>query len=171
MAFPDRLLADDEEVVLHLHPHWKVLIRPVLLFVLIVLAAGFGVGFIAADEARWAIVIVAALLIAYFTLRPFARWISTHFVLTTHRVLLREGMLARSGRDVPLARINDVSFEHSFFERLLGCGTLVVESAGERGQVVLRDIPQVEAVQSTLYQMVEEDSERRSTLRNRDDGT
>jgi uncharacterized membrane protein YdbT with pleckstrin-like domain len=171
VAFPDRLLADDEEVVLHLHPHWKVLIRPVVLFVLIVLAASFGVGFIEVDTVRWAIVIVATGLILYYTIRPFARWISTHFVLTTHRVLLREGLLARSGRDVPLARINDVSFEHSFFERMLGCGTLVVESAGERGQVVLRDIPQVESVQSTLYQMVEEDSERRATLRGQDDGT
>jgi uncharacterized membrane protein YdbT with pleckstrin-like domain len=171
VAFPDRLLADDEEVVLHLHPHWKVLIRPVVLFVLIVLAASFGVGFIEVDAVRWAIVIVATGLVLYYTIRPFARWISTHFVLTTHRVLLREGLLARSGRDVPLARINDVSFEHSFFERMLGCGTLVVESAGERGQVVLRDIPQVESVQSTLYQMVEEDSERRATLRGQDDGT
>jgi hypothetical protein len=46
---------------------------------------------------------------------------------------------------------------------MLGCGTLVVESAGERGQVVLRDIPRVETVQGTLYRLVEEDSERRGS--------
>ena len=170
MAFPERLLADDEEVVLHLHPHWKVLVFPVLVFILTAGLAGFGAASIDIPAVRWAIVIVALGVIVYFTLRPVVVWASTHFVLTTHRVLLREGVLARSGRDVPLARINDVSFEHTLFERALGCGTLVVESAGERGQVVLRDIPAVESVQSTLYRLVEDDNDRRGAGR-LDDGT
>jgi uncharacterized membrane protein YdbT with pleckstrin-like domain len=163
VAFPDRLLADDEQVVLHLHPHWKVLIVPVAIFVAVAGAAGFAVALIQEPVLWWAIVAVAFALFCYFTLRHVVDWASTHFVITTHRVLLREGVLSRSGRDVPLARINDVSFEHSLFERMLGCGTLVVESAGERGQVVLRDIPRVETVQGTLYRLVEEDSERRGS--------
>lgn len=172
MAFPDRLLADDEEVVLHLHPHWKVLVYPVIVFVVTAGLAGFGAAVLDLAALRWAILIVAIALICYFTLRPIVIWATTHFVLTTHRVLLREGVLSRSGRDVPLARINDVSFEHSLYERALGCGTLVVESAGERGQVVLRDIPRVENVQSTLYRLVEEDHDRRGTARTPlDDGT
>ena len=65
-------------------------------------------------------------------------------------------MLARQGRDVPLSRINDITFSHSLFERILGCGTLVVESAGERGQVVLTEVPNVEQVQRTLYDLVEQ---------------
>jgi uncharacterized membrane protein YdbT with pleckstrin-like domain len=171
VPFPDRLLAADEEVVVHLHPHWKVLLLPVVVFAVTAGAAGFGLAFVHADYGRWAILAVAAGVTCWFTLRPIAQWASTHFVITTHRVLLREGVLARSGRDVPLARINDVSFEHSLFERALGCGTLVVESAGERGQVVLRDIPHVETVQSTLYRLVEDDSERRGSARARyDDG-
>jgi len=161
VAFPDRLLAEDEEVVLHLHPHWKVLVFPVAVFIITAGLAGFAAAVIDIAAVRWAIVVVAIGVILWFTVRPAIVWASTHFVLTTHRVLLREGVLARSGRDVPLARINDVSFEHSLFERALGCGTLVVESAGERGQVVLRDIPNVEVVQSTLYGLVEDDSDRR----------
>lgn len=172
MAFPERLLADDEEVVLHLHPHWKVLVYPVGVFIVTAGLAGFLAALIDVAAVRWAIAVLALGVIVYFTVRPAVVWASTHFVLTTHRVLLREGVLARSGRDVPLARINDVSFEHSLFERALGCGTLVVESAGERGQVVLRDIPGVENVQSTLYRLVEEDNERRGAARGQlDDGT
>jgi uncharacterized membrane protein YdbT with pleckstrin-like domain len=68
---------------------------------------------------------------------------------------MRSGILARQGRDVPLSRINDVSFQHSAFERLLGCGTLIVESAGERGQVQLSDIPHVEKVQRRVYDLVD----------------
>ncbi len=81
-------------------------------------------------------------------------------MITSHRVLVRRGILSRSGRDVPLTRINDVSFEHSFFERLLGCGTLVIESAGERGQVSLEDVPRVERVQGELYQLIENATDR-----------
>ena len=41
-------------------------------------------------------------------------------------------------------RINDVSYEHGLIDRMLGCGTLQIESAGERGQVILPDVPHVE---------------------------
>ena len=70
-------------------------------------------------------------------------------------VLVRSGIVARTGRDVPLSRINDITFSHSILERFLGCGTLVVESAGERGQVTLTDVPKVERVQRQLYDLVE----------------
>ena len=63
--------------------------------------------------------------------------------------------MARSGRDMPLARVNDISFSHTVFERILGCGTLVVESAGERGQLVLSDVPHVEAVQRRIYELAD----------------
>ncbi len=169
MAFPARLLAQDEEVVIHLHPHWKMLVLPVLLLVLIGGMAGFAIAFVTVPGVQLGIAVVAVLLVGYTTVRPFLRWLTTHFVFTTHRVLLREGVLSRSGRDIALSRINDVSFEHNLFERMLGSGTLVVESAGERGQVVLADVPRVERVQGALYQLIEDDTDRRDGVP--DDGT
>jgi uncharacterized membrane protein YdbT with pleckstrin-like domain len=97
--------------------------------------------------------------LVWLSLLPFLRWWTTVYVLTTHRLILRQGIIARSGRDIPLARINDVSFSHTAIERVLGCGTLVVESAGERGQLTLTDIPRVEQIQRRLYELVEADSE------------
>ena len=41
MAYPDSLLADDERVVKHLHPHWITLVRPILLLIVIVALASF----------------------------------------------------------------------------------------------------------------------------------
>jgi membrane protein YdbS with pleckstrin-like domain len=73
---------------------------------------------------------------------------------------LRQGILTRSGRDFPLIRISDVSFSHGPIDRLLGCGRLVVESAGEHGQLVLTQIPHVESVQATLFQLVEDEQQR-----------
>jgi hypothetical protein len=54
-----------------------------------------------------------------------------------------------------------VSFAHNWFERILRCGTLTVESAGERGQIVLKDIPHVEDVQRDLYELVVRDQRER----------
>jgi hypothetical protein len=59
-----------------------------------------------------------------------------------------------------MSRVNDVSFSHTVVERLFGSGTLVIESAGERGQVTLTDVPHVEAVQREIYQLVEDEAQR-----------
>lgn len=164
MGFPENLLDSDERVVMHLHPHWKVLIMPVLWLILIVAAAGFGVSLIGNSTAQLIIVGIAVLLLLYTTVRPLVSWLTTQFVFTTHRVLTRTGILHRTGRDIPLARINDVSFSNTLIERLLGCGTLMVESASERGQIILHDIPHAETVQARLYRLVEEDAERRAAM-------
>ncbi|MGB9377948.1 MAG: PH domain-containing protein [Mycobacteriales bacterium] len=161
MPYPDRLLADDEEVVHRLHPHWKVLVLPVLVFLVAAGLTAYGASTVSSDILRYVIIGAGVLVVLILTVAPFLRWRTTHFVITTHRVLVRRGILSRSGRDVPLTRINDVSFEHSFFERLLGCGTLVIESAGERGQVSLDDVPHVERTQGELYQLIENASDRR----------
>jgi uncharacterized membrane protein YdbT with pleckstrin-like domain len=91
---------------------------------------------------------------------PWLRWKTTSYELTTRRLRLRRGILSRSGRDFPLIRISDVSFSHGLLDRLLGCGKLIVESAGEHGQLVLTEIPEVERVQATLFQLVEDEQAR-----------
>ena len=45
-------------------------------------------------------------------------------------------------------------------DRLLGSGRLVVESAGEHGQLVLTGIPDVQGVQATLFQLVGDEHQR-----------
>jgi uncharacterized membrane protein YdbT with pleckstrin-like domain len=159
MAYPEKLLSEGESVVLDLHPHWKVIVLPVLELLATLGLAGFLLAVVDDDIGRYAVLGVAALLVLLFFLWPLLKWRTTHFVVTTERVVMRSGVLARSGRDIPLQRVNDVSFQHTFFERLLGCGTLVVESAGERGQVTLSDIPKVEKVQRQVYELVDKADE------------
>ncbi|MFL6138171.1 MAG: PH domain-containing protein [Frankiaceae bacterium] len=160
MAFPQRLLGDDERLVLHQHPHWKVLVLPTLLLPVIVGAAAFGIAAMpdgsAQAPARWAVLGVALIALVVLCVVPWLRWRTTHFILTDQRIVLRSGILARTGRDIPLARVNDVTFSHSLVERLLRCGRLMVESGGERGQVVLDDVARVESVQRTLAELVED---------------
>ena len=95
--------------------------------------------------------VVGLALVARFTLVPVIRWRTTHFVVTTRRVLVRSGLLTRRGLDIPLNRITGVEFRQSLFERLLGVGTLVIESPSDEA-LELRDIPRVEQVHTLLYQ-------------------
>ena len=158
MGYPTRLLGTDEEIHLTLRPHWKALVAPILVLLVTTAAAGFLAALVPSGDAkRWialAIGVVWLIIMAKWVVWPLAVWYSTTYVITNKRIIIRTGVLARSGHDVPLNRINDVAFEHSFWERLLGCGTLVVESAGERGQLTLHDIPRVEEVQRDLYELV-----------------
>jgi uncharacterized membrane protein YdbT with pleckstrin-like domain len=162
--FPTRLLGEDEEVVLDLHPHWKALIVPALLVPIVVGAASYLV-FLVPDGSvrtplRWAVVVIAVLVLLRWSMWPFLQWITTRYVLTNRRVVIRTGVLSRSGRDIPLTRVNDVSFRHSLIDRMLKCGTLTIESAGEKGQVVLPEVPSVELVQRQVLRRAEDESLR-----------
>jgi uncharacterized membrane protein YdbT with pleckstrin-like domain len=160
----DPTLTDDEQLVLRIHPHWKTLVRPLLFAVLVVAAALVIVVVIptgsAAAVERLVVAAVAILALMLWLMVPVLRWRTTTYELTTRRMRVRDGIVTRHGRDIPLARINDVSFEKGLLDRLLGAGRLVVESAGEHGQIVLTDIPRVEYTQATLFRLVEEEQRR-----------
>jgi uncharacterized membrane protein YdbT with pleckstrin-like domain len=160
----DDALADGERLVLRVHPHWKVLLRPIMILVLILIAALavliFLPNFKGVALARIAVGVVALLAAMLFFTIPLLRWWSTSYELTTRRLGLRTGVLTRSGRDFPLTRISDVSFSRGLLDRLFGSGRLVVESAGEHGQLVLTGIPHVERVQALLFQLVADEQMR-----------
>lgn len=158
MAYPKKLLSEDETIVLDTHTHWKALVVPVLELLAVLGVLGFVLAYFDDLQAwgRWSIVVAAAVVVLLAFVIPFWRWRTTLFVITNKRVVTRQGILTKSGRDVPLNRINDVGFSHNLLDRLLRCGTLTVESAGERGQVVLSDIPHVENVHRTLYELTQQ---------------
>ncbi|MFX0594143.1 PH domain-containing protein [Melissospora conviva] len=163
MAFPEDVLTSDEHVVLHLHPHWKALIRPIV--VLVAAIAAVAAGFLLLPTGLTgtvALYVIAFAAVCWLTIWPILVWRSTHYLFTNERVVLQLGVLSRERRDIPLGRINDHSMSQHFFERLLGCGTLTIESAGERGQSVLTSIPDVQKVQTTLYDLVETHHDKHS---------
>ena len=139
-------MTGDEQLVLLLHPHWKTLIRPILIAVVVVAIALVAEALIpggsGAVAVRGAVGAVAVLVLMVWLTVPVLRWRTTTYELTTKRLRTRFGIVTRRGRDIPLSRINDVSFERGVLDRLLGAGRLVVESAGEHGQIVLPRHPE-----------------------------
>lgn len=158
VAFPTKLLNRDEEIVLDLRPHWWRIFPASL---------GLGVavllGIVALVTDTGALKILAGLLVlgalGYFVQR-YIRWTSENFVVTSERVIYRSGVVAKSGVEIPLDRINTVFFNQSLFERLLGAGDLGVESAGEGGQQKFESVRKPNVVQQEIYRAMEASEER-----------
>ncbi|MDQ1366045.1 MAG: hypothetical protein QOE57_2087, partial [Acidimicrobiaceae bacterium] len=85
----------------------------------------------------------------------YARWATTSLVLTNHRLIHRSGILAKSGREIPLDHINDISYRQRVFERLIGAGDVVIESAGEGGKETFEDLPHPGRIQNEIYRQIE----------------
>ena len=163
MGFPKRLLADHEKLVLDIRPHWIALAGPVLLTVVIVAGEILAFAYFPDDWPSWtrgAALGGGLLLFLAYAVRGFLAWVTSHFVVTSDRLIHRSGWLAKQSMEIPLERVNDVSFHQTVFERMVGAGDLVIESGGEYGQNFFRDIRRPEHVQKTIYEMSEENQNR-----------
>lgn len=166
VAFPENLLAGDEKVVKHLHPHWLTVFVPTVLFILVVGIASFLVAVIpdgdAQDILRIVVIALAVIVLILLVVIPVLRWRTTHYVITTHRVMVRHGILSRTGKDIGLSRITDVSYTQSLWDRIIGAGTLTIESAGEGPPQVFANIPNSDDTQQLINHLVEEDEQNRA---------
>jgi uncharacterized membrane protein YdbT with pleckstrin-like domain len=163
MGYPQKLLTNDENIVYDMRPHWRVLFYPAVALVVIVFVTVLLVGLVPEDWswAKYAVFGVAAILLVMWVVMPVIRWATSQYVVTNRRVIVRTGIIARQGRDMPLQRINDVHFKYGIIDRILGCGDLIVESAGETGQMLIRAVPDVELIQREIFRLHEEDDSRR----------
>lgn len=160
MGYPEDVLAPDEQLILHRHPHWKMLVWPIITLIVATALAGF-LGGLAWRNTEGSVRTVLLLLIGLAWLgvlawRVVARviaWKSTHFIVTGRRVLVRQGIITHTGIDIPLSRISSVQFRHGVLDRMLGTGTLIIGSSSEE-PLEYDDIPQVQQVHSLLYHQV-----------------
>jgi uncharacterized membrane protein YdbT with pleckstrin-like domain len=156
MPFPKRLILDGETVALDLRPHWWFFAGPLFagIPVLALLVVALKQNGDVQTVALWATVAVALGWAVWLGSRLIS-WQTTHFVVTSDRLVFRSGILAKHTRDIPLEKVNDLASSQSLFERMIGAGDLLIESAGERGQETFSDIPHPDAVQQEIYRQME----------------
>jgi uncharacterized membrane protein YdbT with pleckstrin-like domain len=147
------LLSPGEEVVTEFRPHWTAILGPISITVgalaaIIVFAFVVPASLTPLRQYGPAVVAAGWLLL---TLRGFIRWLTTQHVITNERVIHRQGFISKQGKEIPLEMINTVSFSQTVFERVVGSGDLVIESAGETGQTKYTDIPDPEGLQTLIY--------------------
>ncbi len=166
MGFPENVLTNDEKVEKSLHPHWRTVFGPIIIG-LILIAAAVYVSYITPDDTRgnwiqWITVGVAVLLAIPLVIIPFMAWRTTHYVITTHRVMVRKGILNKNGKDITLSKITDVSFSQTLLDRMLGSGTLSIESAGDSPNEAFEAIPRSDRIQQLLNHLIDQDANRRA---------
>ena len=156
MGMSAKLLGADEHVVLRMRTHGKAMILPAVGFIVVGALLGVGTALVPSDfrpVGQYLVVLLVLLLALWWSIVPFLRWRSRTYTITNHRLITREGILSTTGKNLPLTRINDVSYERSLMDRLLGCGTLHIQTAAE-GVVVLDDVPDVEHVHLALTELL-----------------
>jgi uncharacterized membrane protein YdbT with pleckstrin-like domain len=154
VPFPRKLLNEGEDVVLDLRPHWWFLAKPIAaLAVFIILSLVIQVK--TDNDALTIASLVPVLVCLVWLLVKYAEWATTNFVVTTDRLIHRAGVIAKKGKEIPLERINDITFNQTIFERVIGSGDLMIESGGERGQQLFSDIRRPAIVQNEIYRQIE----------------
>ena len=150
MAFPRRLLVEGEELILDLRPHPVALVVPILATVV---AVGVAIWLMSLVDGVtvWVVLAVMALILIAYPVRRLTDWLTSHFVVTSDRIIHRQGLIAKSSMEIPLEAINDVRFSQGVIDRMLGAGTLVIQSASESGRQNFSHIRKPEDVQKTIY--------------------
>jgi len=154
MAFPKKYLNDGEEIILDLRPHWFFLVAPSAGLIGALALAIWVSQAIDSDFALFPALALAVVALGFF-LKRYAEWVTTDFVLTTDRLIFRKGILSRQGKEIPLERLNDVSYQQNILQRLLGAGNLLVESGGERGQEQFGSFAHPQETQNEIHRAIE----------------
>ncbi|MGK2310118.1 PH domain-containing protein [Cutibacterium sp. V970] len=145
-----------ETVLVHSRRHAKALSWPVVVgFVAVVGAAALlGLMTVEMRAQYWPIVAaIAAALILVGTVVPWLKWFTTTMTVTDRRVMLRHGVVVRRGHDVMIDSLVDVSWQAGVFDRIMGCGKLVLTTPSD--QMVLNDVPGARRVADLLADLTD----------------
>ena len=160
MAFPRRLLIPGEDIVVELRPHWAALALAIVVAVLATVAAIWITTLVHVTAVRWIVWVVWAAVIVWGFVRRLIWWLTSNFVVTTNRVIHRQGFIAKRSMEIPLNKINDVRFEQGIVDRIIGAGTLIIQSASEAGRNDFDFVRDPEGVQRTIYEATQRGAQR-----------
>jgi uncharacterized membrane protein YdbT with pleckstrin-like domain len=169
VSYPTKLLAPGELIAVEFKPHWRGLIWPAIVLIAEVFlgtwlyfsVAGWSIGSFSLAWLQLPILLVLLGILIWRVILPFARWFTTQYVFTTRRIIIRRGLLTKQGRDMPLAKVNNVSFQVGLLGRIFNYGELEIESASDDGDMYIQDVPDVEQIQRLVYELHELDDARR----------
>lgn len=160
MPYPQRNLNRDETIALDMHPHWWFFAKQTAATVVVVALSLLAIPR-DNDWVTYPLVVLLVVVGLWLGVR-YLKWVTTNFVITSQRVIFREGIIAKKGIEIPLERVNNVNFNQGIVERILGAGDLLIESGGEDGKQRFTDIRHPEAVQNLIHAQMEAVAERRA---------
>ena len=127
----DEYLLPTERRVIRVRMHWAImakhLVQTGLFLLLLVVALSYLPSNVVIDNLTFYLALAA---VVRFTLITFLWWIE-RIVITDKRVMLAQGIITHKVGMMPLSKVTDLTFERTITGRMLGYGTIVVESAGQ----------------------------------------
>ena len=133
-----------EEIVFEGHPSW----RSVLQFYLVGLVLAGVAAAVGALASRTPVAVLAGVAVLVLVLLVgFIKRAATRYVITTERLHIRRGILAKSTQETRIQRVQNVNTDQSFFERIMQVGTVDFDTAGtDDSDFVFEGVAQPEQV-------------------------
>jgi uncharacterized membrane protein YdbT with pleckstrin-like domain len=146
--------AEPERVVAKFRAHGRRLFFPTVFLILVAGAMGFFSNWFAEEWQNWSVLVAGALLAVLFFFVPAVKWLSTRYVLTTRRIILRRGLLVNTRSELMLARAGDLTVRKSVLQAMFRSGDVRI-GIGPGEFAVLRDVPRADLVSEVIGDLIE----------------
>ncbi|HEY2220753.1 PH domain-containing protein [Actinomycetospora sp.] len=151
----DEYVLPTERRVIRFRRHWVVIVNEVVqatvLMVILMVAAGQLPEGPILSNLLW----YGGLLVLVKACYKVAEWWVEKVVITDKRVMLTQGVLTQKVGMMPLGKVTDLTFERTLNGRMLGYGTMIIESAGQIQALNRIDfLPDPEEVYEAISELV-----------------
>jgi membrane protein YdbS with pleckstrin-like domain len=104
--------------------------------------------------------VIITILIIFFLILwmiwDLTSWWYIRYTLTDHRIVIQKGLIRKKRAYIHYNKIQDISVEQSFFQRLAFCGNIEVYGGRDRAGLFLESIPNPTEAENMINQMIEE---------------
>lgn len=156
---PDEYLLPTERRVIRVRRHWASLTR-VLLETVVILIVAIGISHLlsGAGEDGWLFQTIlwyaALIVVARFAYKVLEWWVE-RVVVTDKRFMITSGIIETKISLMPITKVTDMSYTRPLVGRILGYGTLRVESAGQKQDLEkIEYLPRPETVYDGISELI-----------------
>ena len=146
-AAPGYAMAEDE-VIFTLKPTlifvWVLYFVAAIAWLAVAAILGLIVGTFSSSSiwSSWGILVLLIIGVVLFAFPAYKHLIRSRevYTLTNHHLQMRFGLIAKTVRNIPVAKIQDVTVTAAVWQRLLNIGDIEIDSASEGGKIILDNI-------------------------------
>ena len=142
-----------ERVIAKLRRHGGALVWPALAFIVLTSAGGFTLGYLPETWMQLALWIAYLALVIALVILPWMSWLASTVVITTHRIIISQGLFNRSRREILLLRVQDVSVRRSAGQMIFGAGDLLL-GVGAQEPVRIHALPRPNLVLAAITELL-----------------
>jgi uncharacterized membrane protein YdbT with pleckstrin-like domain len=142
-----------ERIVAKLRRHGGSMLWPALALIVLSSAAGFASGFLTELWMQILLWSVFVVLVIVLVVVPWLRWLASVVTITTHRIIIVDGLFVRSRREILLLRVQDIAVRRSPGQMLFGSGDVLIGVGAEK-PVRIHGLPRPNLVLAALTELM-----------------